>query len=102
MPDPRGATVVSASITTLKEEAMKLKTLKLTALTADAVMTLSAASVDQARHGADDPAGHKRGADDVQSLFKHGAYAAARYQCGSNDLKPHFKRGADDRGGSKH
>jgi hypothetical protein len=60
---------------------MKLSTQKLTALAAAGVMALSAASVAQAKHGADDPAGHKRGADDVQ---------------------PHHKRGADDRGVHKH
>jgi hypothetical protein len=47
---------------------------KLAALTAVAAMAVGAGTA-QARHGADDPAGHHkgRGADDTQPHFKHGA-----------------------------
>jgi hypothetical protein len=80
---------------------MKLSTQKLTALTAAGVMALSAASVAQAKHGADDPAGHKRGADDVQPHFKHGADDPAGHKRGRDDVRPHFKHGADDPAGHK-
>jgi hypothetical protein len=55
---------------------MKPSTQKLTALAAASLIALGTAGTAQARHGADDPAGHQRhgrGADDVQPHFKHGA-----------------------------
>jgi hypothetical protein len=62
---------------------MKPTTSKLSALAAVGVIALGAAGTAQARHGADDPAGHQR----------HGR--------GADDVKPHAKHGADDRAGHK-
>ncbi|MEA2445090.1 MAG: hypothetical protein QOJ12_2382 [Thermoleophilales bacterium] len=60
-----------------------MRTRKLAALGAAAIMALSAVGVAQARQGADDPAGHVR----------HGN--------GRDDAKPHFKHGSDDRAGHR-
>jgi hypothetical protein len=59
-------------------------TARITAIAAAAVLSLGAAGSAQARHGADDPAGHQR----------HGR--------GADDAQPHAKRGADDRAGHRH
>jgi ABC-type phosphate transport system substrate-binding protein len=55
---------------------MKRTSTKLTAFAAISALALGGAGAAQAKHGADDPAGHQRqgkGADDVQPHFKHGA-----------------------------
>jgi hypothetical protein len=58
-------------------------TSKFAALAAVAAMAIGAGSA-QARHGADDPAGH----------IRHGR--------GADDVQPHKKQGADDRRGHRH
>jgi Ni/Co efflux regulator RcnB len=86
---------------------MKRITRKVSTLAAVGVMALGAAGTAQARHGADDPAGHQRhgrGADDVQPHFKHAADDRAgdqRRGRGKDDVQPHFKRGADDPAGDQ-
>ena len=66
---------------------MKPSTRKLTAFAAVAVMALGSAGAAQARHGADDPAGHTRGADDVQPHVKHHRHHHHHH---------HHRGGADD------
>jgi hypothetical protein len=71
-------------------------TRKLTALTAVGALALGAAGTAQAKHGADDPAGHKRhGADDVQPHHKHGADDGARHHRRHHGHKRHG-HGRDD------
>jgi Ni/Co efflux regulator RcnB len=86
---------------------MKPTKSKLSAIAAVGILALGAAGTAQARHGADDPAGHQRhgrGGDDAQPHFKHGADDRAghvRRGRGKDDAKPHFKRGADDPAGDQ-
>jgi hypothetical protein len=70
---------------------------RLTALAAAATMALGGAAVAQAKHGADDPAGHQRhgrGADDAQPHAKHGADDAVKGH--RHHGRHHHKHGADD------
>jgi hypothetical protein len=86
---------------------MKRMTSKLTAFAAVSVLAFGGAGAAQAKHGADDPAGHQRhgkGADDVRPHAKHGADDPAgdqRRGRGKDDAKPHARRGADDRKGHR-
>jgi hypothetical protein len=95
-------------------------------IAASAVASLALAGSAQARHGADDPAGHQRhgrGADDAQphAKKKHRRHHrhhrhALRFERrgvddrmrddrgrgrGSDDVQPHAKRGADDPAGDQ-
>jgi Ni/Co efflux regulator RcnB len=72
---------------------MKPLTTKLSAIAAVAVMGLGTAGAAQARHGADDPAGHQRhgrGADDAQPHARHGADDRAGHR------RHHHRHGHDD------
>jgi hypothetical protein len=74
-----------------------MNTRKLTALAAAATMAIGASAVGtaQARHGADDPAGHQRhGADDAQPHAKR-AHKHHHHHRGH-----HRRNGADD--GANH
>jgi hypothetical protein len=62
---------------------MKRTTTKLTIFAAASALALGGAGAAQAKHGADDPAGHQRNGK------------------GADDAQPHFKHGADDRAGHK-
>jgi hypothetical protein len=69
-----------------------MKARKLTALAAAATMAIAGTAVGtaQAKHGADDPAGHQRhGADDAQPHAKRAHHKHHRHH-------GHHRHGADD------
>jgi hypothetical protein len=71
---------------------------KITALAATAAIALGSAGAAQARHGADDPAGHVRhggGADDAQPHAKRVAHKHHRHH-------GHHRRGRGADDGANH
>jgi hypothetical protein len=71
---------------------------KFAALAAVAAMAIGAGSA-QARHGADDPAGHirhGRGADDVQPHKRQRADDSRRHHRHHHHARHHGRHGADD------
>jgi Ni/Co efflux regulator RcnB len=71
---------------------------KKTLLTIAAVAALAAPGVAQARHGADDPAGHARhsGGDDVRSSSKSTHKTRTRTRGRDHHSASHRRHGADD------
>ncbi|MEA2449381.1 MAG: hypothetical protein QOG63_1313 [Thermoleophilaceae bacterium] len=66
--------------------------------------SLALAGGAQAKHGADDPAGHVRhgrGADDVQPHHKHGADDPAGHVRHQHHRRHHHRHGADDPAGHR-
>jgi hypothetical protein len=63
---------------------MRTKSIKIFAV--GAVASLAIAGSAQARHGADDPAGHKSSRDDAAIHFRHGADDAANHNAGDDRI----------------
>jgi hypothetical protein len=82
---------------------MNTRTARIAALSA--IASLAIAGSAQAKHGADDPAGHVRhgnGADDVQPHHKRGADDGKRHARHRHHHRGHHARhGADDPAGHR-
>jgi hypothetical protein len=81
---------------------MNTRTARIAALSA--IASLAIAGSAQAKHGADDPAGHVRhgrGADDVQPHHKRGADDRKRHARHHHHSRHHARHGADDPAGHR-